>query len=63
MIGSLELVRPDERHDQVGHHDRGNNGEDHVLHAIYTRSKAKMAARTAANSPMLNSTNATSSIP
>jgi hypothetical protein len=63
VIGTLEPLGPDERYDQVRHHDRGNDGENHVLHAGYTLSKAKIAARKAANSPMLNSTNATSSIP
>jgi hypothetical protein len=59
---TLELLRPDERNDQVHHHDGGNDGKDHVLHASYTLSKAKIAARNNPNSAMLNTTNATSPI-
>jgi hypothetical protein len=62
VIRSLELLRPDQRNDQVQHHDRGNDGKNHVFHATYTRSKAKMVTRSNPNSAMLNTTNATSPI-
>ena len=42
VIVILELFRPDERNDQVQHHERCNDSKNHVLHAAHTRSEANM---------------------